>query len=305
MKKIFISIINYNNRKDTLACLESINSLKIEDINLEVVLVDNNSKERLGIENGQFKNINLNLIFSEKNLGFSGGHNLGIKHALSKDADYVIVLNNDVILDINLIDQLVKTAEREDVGIVSPKIYFAKGFEFHKDKYKKEELGKVIWYAGGEMDWNNLIGKHKGVDKVDKGQFDEEIETDFSSGCCMLIKKEVFEKVGLFDEKYFLYYEDNDFSQRAKKKRFKIIYNPKAILWHKNAGSVGGSGSDIQDYFITRNRLLFGFKYASLKTKAALFRESLRLLSSGRTWQKIGVRDFYLRRFGKGSYNLN
>jgi GT2 family glycosyltransferase len=138
---------------------------------------------------------------------------------------------------------------------------------------------------------------------VDKGQYEKVEQTDFASGCCEMIKREVLEKVGVFDERYFLYYEDNDLSQRAKKQGFKVFYQPKAILWHLNAGSTGGSGSILQDYYITRNRLLFGFKFASPRAKIALVRESLKLIFAGRPWQKKGALDFYLRRFGKGSYH--
>ena len=107
-----------------------------------------------------------------------------------------------------------------------------------------------------------------------------------------------------FDNRYFLYFEDSDLSQRLKKAGYKILFYPKAILWHKNAGSTGGSGSSLQDYFTTRNRMIFGLKFAPLRSKIALIRESLRLLSSGRQWQKKGIRDFYLRRFGKGTFPL-
>ena len=104
----------------------------------------------------------------------------------------------------------------------------------------------------------------------------------------MMVKKEVFGKTGLLDGKYFLYYEDADFCIRTKLKGYKIFYQPKAILWHKNAAATGGSGSALQDYYITRNRLIFGFKYANLKIKLALFKESLRILKNGREWQRRG-----------------
>lgn len=303
MKKVFISIINFNGRKNTLECLKSIDNLSMAGIDLNVILIDNGSREKLDLEENFLKNASLKILLNNKNLGFSGGHNLGINYALSKTADYVVILNNDTILDKNLVYELLNAFDKNsNIGIVSPKIYFAKGFEFHKDRYKKEDQGCVLWYAGGDMDWNNIIGKHKGVDVVDNGQYEKEEETDFSSGCCMAIKREVFEKVGFLNEKYFLYYEDNEYSQRVKKAAYKIIYAPKAVLWHKNAGSVGGSGSNLQDYYITRNRLLFGLTYAPFKTKFALLRESVRLLISGRYWQKKGIFDFYLRRFGQGSY---
>jgi GT2 family glycosyltransferase len=120
----------------------------------------------------------------------------------------------------------------------------------------------------------------------------------------MAVKKEVFEKVGFLNEKYFLYYEDNEYSQRVKRTGYKVVYTPKAVLWHKNAGSAGGSGSNLQDYYITRNRLLFGLAYAPLKARLALLRESFKLLIAGRYWQKRGVLDFYLRKFNKGSYKI-
>ncbi len=303
MKKVFISIINFNGKKNTLECLRSIDNLNMTGIELNVVLIDNASKEKLDIEEKILKNASLKIILNEKNLGFSGGHNIGINYALSNNADYIVILNNDTIVDKNLVYELLNAFDKDsNIGIVSPKIYFAKGFEFHKDRYKNEDLGNVLWYAGGDMNWDNVIGSHRGVDEIDKGQYEEQKEIDFSSGCCMAVKKEVFEKVGFLNEKYFLYYEDNDYSQRAKRKGYKIIYTPKAILWHKNAGSAGGSGSNLQDYYITRNRLLFGLAYAPLKARLALLRESFKLLVAGRYWQKRGVLDFYLRRFGKGSY---
>lgn len=305
MPDIFVSIINYNGNKDTLSCLKSLEELKTEGFNLEVVVVDNGSKEVFEVNKNEFKNFKLHILKSDNNLGFSGGQNLGIKYALENSADYVLILNNDVIIDKNLIVELLKTFEiKKDCGLVSPKIYFAKGHEFHKNRYENKDLGKVFWYAGGIMDWKNVIGSHKGVDEVDRGQYDELIKTDFTSGCAMMVKKEVFENIGLFDEKYFLYYEDNDLNQRAKKQGYKSYYQPDAILWHLNAGSTGGSGSSLHDYYITRNRLLFGFKYASLRAKIALFKEAFRLMVFGRKWQKRGIFDYFSKNLGKGSFSV-
>lgn len=152
------------------------------------------------------------------------------------------------------------------------------------------------------MDWKNVLGRHRGVDEVDSGQFDTTEETDFATGCCMLFSSAGIQKIGLFDEKYFLYYEDSDLNERMKRRNFKILYAPKAVLWHKNAGSTGGSGSTLHDYYISRNRMLFGMRYAPWRSKFALFKESIRLLARGRVWQKAGIRDYYKGRFGKGSY---
>jgi GT2 family glycosyltransferase len=309
MTKIFVTIINFNGQKDTLNCLDSLSKIEVLDFELNVIVVDNASADDSfrAISNFQFPISNktsIKFIRSKENLGFAGGQNLGIKYALENGADYVLVLNNDVILDKNLIIELLKTfQEQSDCGIVSPKIYFAPGFEFHKNRYQKSDLGKVIWYAGGKMDWKNVIAYHNGVDEVDKGQFQNLEQIEFASGCCEMIKKEVFEKIGLFDERFFLYYEDNDLSQKARLKNFKIYFQPKAIMWHMNAGSTGGSGSNLQDYYITRNRLLFGFKYAPLRAKLAIVRESIKFIIKGRKSQKRGALDFYLRKFGKGNFS--
>jgi len=147
------------------------------------------------------------------------------------------------------------------------------------------------------------LGIHEGLDEVDEGQFNQLKEVEFISGCCMLIKKKVFQEVGLFDERYFLYLEDMDFCVRARKKKFKLVFVPQAIVWHKNLGTNQKRAQTLQAYYYTRNRLLFGFKYASWQTKLALLKESFKLLYKGNFWQKRGVFDFYLGKFGKGSFH--
>ncbi|OGH04061.1 MAG: hypothetical protein A2W22_00345 [Candidatus Levybacteria bacterium RBG_16_35_11] len=302
-QKIFINTLNFNNSDITLKFLNSLRELNKNGLKLYVIIVDNSTKAKINIKEDDFKDLNLKIIDPMENTGFAAGNNIAIKRSLKESADYILIINNDVILDKDLLLELLKNAESDEkTGVVVPKIYFAKGYEFHKDRYKEGELGHVFWYAGGEIDWKNMIVSHRGVDEVDKGQFEKQIETNFATGCCMLVKAEVFKKIGMFDEKYFLYFEDADLSQRVKKAGYKIVYTPKAILWHENAGSTGGSGSNLQDYFISRNRMLFGFKYAPLRTKLALIKESLLILSKGRPSQKKGVRDFYLGRLGKGSY---
>lgn len=305
MKTIAIVILNWNGTKDTNQCLESIEKCQMfrqRRIKCQIVVVDNGSREKFKVQSEKLK-VEVKIIRNEENLGFAGGNNVGIRFALKHGVDYVLILNNDTIVSKNLVEELVKVADsNEKIGIAAPKIYFAPGFEFHKDRYTKDEQGKVIWYAGGEMDLDNVLGHHRGVDEVDTGQFDEISPTDFASGCCLLIKKEVLERVGMFDEAYFLYYEDSDLCQRVKGKGYRILFVPSAIIWHKNAGSAGGSGSKLQDYYITRNRLLFGIRFAPFRAKLALIRESVGLLLTGRQWQRRGVLDFYLGKLGKGSY---
>jgi len=305
MLKVFVSLLNFNGKQNTLACLKSLESISRDDFELTVIVVDNASKGGFDLEAKTGNGMSLIVIKNDKNLGFSGGHNVAIKYALENGADYILILNNDTYVDKNFLSQLLEVSRiDQNIGILCPKIYFAPGAEFHKDRYSKNELGRVFWYAGGRMDWANVGGYHRGVDEVDKGQYNKIEETEIATGCCMLVKKEVFEKVGLLDDKYFLYYEDSDLNMRAKDSNFKIMYVPNSIIWHKNAESSGGSGSVLQDYYITRNRLLFGFKYAPIRAKFALFRESLRLLFGGRQWQRKGIQDYYSGKLGKGSYSI-
>lgn len=303
---IFISILNFNNQDETIKCLDSIKKITVDGFSLHTIVIDNASREVFTVDSKDYTSIDLIIMKNKKNTGFSGGHNQGISYALKNGATHVLILNNDTIVDKNTLKELLNGFDiAKEIGVTVPKIYFSKGSEFHKDRYTKEELGKVIWFAGAKMDWKNIVGSHIGVDEVDTGQFDTAHEVEFGTGGCMLVKREVFEKVGMFDENYFLYYEDSDLFMRIKEKGFLIFFIPNAILWHHNASSSGGSGSALQDYYITRNRLLFGLKYASLRAKIALIREGFRLVFRGRKWQRRAVIDFYLGNLGKGSYSRN
>lgn len=304
MKHVAIIIVHFNGLSDTLACLESLEQLKKHSFTLSIIVIDNYSKEPLFIQSNSYTN-KIEILRNDKNLGFAGGNNVGIKKAIDQGADYILLLNSDTLVKEDFLEKLVRVFNsKEQVGIVVPKIYFAKGFEFHKKRYKESELGKVIWYAGGNIDWKNVIGHHKGVDEVDCGNYNALEQTEYATGCCMLVKREVFQKVGFLDERYFLYYEDSDLSIRARRKGFSIIYVPQAVIWHKNASAAGGSGSMLQDYYTTRNRLLFGMKYAPFKSKIALLKESFSLIIRGRAWQRRGVVDYFLGHFYKGSFPI-
>ncbi|HJX59028.1 hypothetical protein A2V61_04350 [Candidatus Woesebacteria bacterium RBG_19FT_COMBO_47_8] len=300
--KVTIVVLNWNRKDDMIECLKSLSRIATVGYELSIIVVDNASSDGSIEALNKITNIPFMVVKNSENLGFAEGNNVGIKEALATGANYVLILNNDTLVDRSLVVELIKSARaNKDAGIFVPKIYFAPGFEFHKDRYPKYVLGKVIWSAGGNIDWGNLYATNNGVDDVDRGQYDEEKETDFATGACMFVKKRVFEKVGLFNPKYFAYLEDVELSERAKRAGIKIVYTPRTQIWHKvsQSSKVGG---DLNDYFITRNRLLFGFKFAPLRTKLALIRESLRLIISGRKWQRAGIRDYYLGRLEKGSW---
>jgi GT2 family glycosyltransferase len=270
-------------------------------VEIETYVLLNGADQQLNIETHDFSNLNLSILQNSYNAAFTGGHNLIYEKVQDKKFDFFLLLNNDSVMDHDSLNEMVKASVGVKVGAVVPKIYFSKGREFHKDRYSEKEKGHIFWYAGGDIDWKNVQSRHRGVEDVDNGQFDKSDSISFATGACLLIKKKVIDLVGLFDERYFLYFEDADLSQKIIKAGFELCYQPKAFIWHSNAGS-SGSGSELHDYYLTRNRMLFGMKYAPLKMKALLVKESVRLLTNGRKWQKIGVRDYYLHRFGKGSF---
>lgn len=285
--------------------LDDISKLNTKGLDVSCVVVDNGATDETekAIKNYKFKNIKYKYIRTGKNLGFSGGNNVGIKHSLKNKSDYVLVLNDDMELSKDLLLELVTFMNKNPkVGIVSPKIYFAKGYEFHRDRYKQSEKGKVIWYAGGNIDWDNIYSSHRGVDEVDRGQYDKPVKTDVACGACMLVRKEVFEKVGLLDEDLFLYWEDADFSRRVIKNGFDLYYLPTTAVWHKVSASAGGSGSKSNDYFLVRNRLYFAMRYAKLRTKVAVLRDTLKLAFVGRDWQKLGARHALIGLKGAGPW---
>lgn len=305
MIKIAIVTVNYNGQKDTVEFLESLNKLDTSGLETKVIVVDNGSSDISVLVIDQ-KFPKVDILQNGANEGFSGGYNRGMSYAFAWGADYILIINNDALIkDANLLHSLIKTFKTdESISIVSPKIYFAPGFEFHKDKYEEKDLGNVIWYAGGKFDWKNIMSIHRGLDEVDQGQFGETFEINFVTGCCMMIKTQALEKVkkpesghGFFDDNLFLYFEDTDFTKRAKAQGFKTYYDGSVAIYHK-ASQTSGIGSEITDFFHTRNRLVLGFRYGGLKTRFALFREALKFLIFGRKAQKLGVWDFFMGKTG-------
>ena len=299
MDKTAVIVLHYKGEADTKECLNSILAEYFANKSLQIIVVVNLADTSFcSLLEKEYPQIVI--IKNQENTGFALGNNIGLQKALELGCKYMILLNNDTLIGPGLLDKLTSFAGSDpSFGIVSPKIYFAKGYEYHKDRYKEKEIGRVIWYAGGIFDWANILPRHRGVDEVDKGQYNKSIDTDFATGCCMLITKDVIDKVGFFDEKYFLYFEDIDLSVRARKNGFRVVYFPDAYLWHKNASSSGKPGSKLHLYYQTRNRLYFGYKYSRLLTKKALFLDSLKLLLK-RGVYKRAVLDYFFGKMGRG-----
>ncbi|ALM76391.1 glycosyltransferase family 2 protein [Thermococcus barophilus] len=172
------------------------------------------------------------IIENKGNYGFAGGNNVGIKFALKVlNSDYVLILNNDTVVDPNFLNEMINVAMRDEkIGICGPKIYYY-------------NIPNMIWHAGGYVNfWTGKYG-YKGWTKdgrgeIDKGQYDKISEELFVSGCCMLISKKVLTQVGLFDESFFFGSEESDIGIRANNAGFKVVYVPNSKIWHKVSATV-------------------------------------------------------------------
>ena len=192
----------------------------------------------------QYQMTNVVLIKNKENVGVAAANNQGIQLSLESDCDYVLLLNNDIeFKDENLLGSMLELAERRQEKLMVPKIYF-------------HDSGK-IWCAGGQISTLKGTTTHRGEGEVDHGQFDQEIHTNYAPTCFMLIHKSVFARIGVMDEKYFVYHDDTDFVWRANLAGFKIYYWAKGQVWHKVSSSTGGALSAFSVYYCERNRLYF------------------------------------------------
>lgn len=266
---IGIITANYNQYQITKEFLDSLS--KVKNVKNVAVFIADVSSTKQDVKINQYP---MKVILKQlPNKGYAFGINEGIKYFLIKGINKFCAINNDVFFEKNFVIEAQKCFKEAD--IFGGKIYYAAGYEYHKNRYSKKDLGKVLWYAGGYIDWDHVFSLHRGVDEVDRGQYEKFEETDFITGCLLFFNKRLIDKIGLWDEKYFLYYEDADFCERAKRKGFKLYYNPKIIIYHKNAQSTGGSGSFLHQKYQEKNRLIFGLKYAPLKTKIHLIKNYL------------------------------
>lgn len=243
---ISIVTINYNQAETTRQFLDSSQLLVYP--NYEIIVVDNASEQPLSAQIDQSHYVKARFVRSEKNLGFTGGNNLGMKEA---KGDYFFIVNNDTELTPNLLSELLQPfAENDQIGVVCPKIKY----------FDNPEL---VQYAGYNP-MNMLTGTAYvvGNEQVDRGQFDKAGPTHFAHGCAMLVSRRVFEQVGGFAERFFLYYEELDWSQRIKDANFQIYYQPSATILHKESVSVGRK-STLKTYYMTRNRILYMRRHCS------------------------------------------
>lgn len=237
---ISIITINYNQADTTCAFLESARHLRYP--NYEIIVVDNASVENPAEQIRQGNYSRVRLLMNAKNLGFTGGNNVGITAARG---EYLFIVNNDTELTPDLLEKLLEPfLADERIGVTCPKIRY-----FHHPD--------VIQYAGYRP-INKLTGQTGaiGTHEVDRGQYNQSGPTNFAHGCAMMVKREVIERVGRFAERFFLYYEELDWSQRIHNAGYLIYYQASALIYHKESVSVG-KANPLKVYYLTRNRILF------------------------------------------------
>src|SRR4030042_259408 len=302
MKKVALVSVNFGRAQDTLDLLESTKKLDAGGFDFRIIVVDATPDDWIG-DHITSKPSNLELLQVGENKGVAGNYNFGMKYAAAWGADYIMIINNDTLIgDESLIKKLIRVIEENPKAqVVSPKIYFAPGYEFQKNRYKKVDEGKIIWYGGGSFDWGNVRSEHHGIDEVDRGGFDKTEKTGFVSGACLMISSEILEKVGYFDERFFAYFEDNDWQQRVLRNGGQMFYCGGTYIYHKVSRTTG-IGSAQTDYLLTRNRLYFTFKYAPIRTKFAVVREAINQLLVGRPAQKTAILDYLRGRKGPSPY---
>ncbi len=263
---VSVILVNYNNEHYTLPCLESLE--KVTYPNLDIIVTDNGSKpESIKAIRDAYPKVTLMELGA--NLGFTGGNNAGIKQALANGADYIILLNNDTIVPPEMFDILVDAMEKDKtLAVTGPIIYYYD----HPD---------TIWSVGGTINWDKGYSYMIGLNEKDNGQFGSEPKVvDFITGCALLVRRDVWEKVGLLDDDFFIYYEETEWCIRAGRAGFKIAYIPQATLLHK-ISIEARAASKWAYYYMTRNRLLFLKKTnAGLRTWLNVWFEYIRTFAS-------------------------
>lgn len=245
--RVGVITVTYNSGQVIDAFLDSL--LAQTWSNVRIYAVDNGSSDHTLSRINARSDSAIEVIGNSDNRGIAEANNQGIRAALADQCDLVLLMNNDTEFGPELITTLAAGLEQYNCDMAAPKILYY------------GEPSK-IWSAGGGMDSRKgYSGFHHGYDELDHGQFDTPRRVDHAPACCLLIRKEVFERIGMMDSHYFTYVEDTDFSYRAKRAGINLMYLPSATLLHKAHSLTGGLFSDFMMRYTTRNRIYFMLKH--------------------------------------------
>jgi GT2 family glycosyltransferase len=237
---VAIIVLTWNGRDLTLDCLSSL--IRLDYANYHVIVVDNGSRDdTVGAIRQKYPAVTV--IENGENLGFAEGNNVGIRRALACGFDYVLLLNNDTVVDHQMLRTLVGVADSDArIGIVGPLIYY------HDDP-------EVVWSAGNAIDWRTATLRRLYTDTRDSHP-QLPYEADYVTGCALCIKREAVERIGLLDSRYFIYFEETDWCLRARAHGYKVVVVPRAHMWHKVSATMR-QDSPATTYYMTRNSFLF------------------------------------------------
>jgi len=245
---VAVIVLNWNGTDDTVECLHSL--MRVDYPHWEIVVVDNGSRQspraRIAAE---FPSVTY--VETAQNLGYAGGNNVGIRHALASGHDYVFVLNNDTIVEPDFLAQAVAVAEADpSIGVVGIKVL------------AWDQPGRV-WVAYGRITYRQSLVRLVGYYGRDDGTYDEQRDVEWIPGTAMLFPRRALERVGIFDEAFFAYHEDVDWCTRAREQGFRVVFTPRARIHHKGHRSSGGKGYVTpRQYLAGRNMVLFVRKHA-------------------------------------------
>jgi GT2 family glycosyltransferase len=243
-----VVVLNWNSQEMTEECVRSV--LAMEGDSFELLIVDNGSKDG-SPEYLRAAFPDIEVIANSRNLGFTGGCNVGMKRALERGADYVLLVNNDTVVGRTfLADLLAESAANPKAGMVSPKIYYF-------------EPQNRIWWAGGVFNLWQGIPRHIGWRQTEAGRYETPVTIDWATGCGVLLKSAALRETGLFDERIFANGEDLDLSLRMRNLGWQIRYAPRAKMWHKEGFATRRNvGEYARKFTATRNVLYVMHKHA-------------------------------------------
>lgn len=238
---IYVVMVNYNTSDLTLSCIKS---LKKSTIPLKLIVVDNGSvfSEFCKLANNENKNDYI--LIKNINNGFSGGNNIGIKYALNNNADYISIINNDTEAPPELFENMLKSWEPN--ALIAPVIYYYDDRDF-------------IWFGGGNI--NKWTGSAKHMYMGSNKIFSHDFYCSFATGCCWFMSADIWQRIGMLNEKYFMYCEDTDYCLRLNDSKIRIKISVNAKLWHKVSASSGGKITPFQTYYTTRNKIIYIYKF--------------------------------------------
>lgn len=241
--RVTIIILHLKDIPCLVDCVTSLNKITYQNYN--IIIAHNGPKNTALLDAiAPISKHITKVIDTEKNLGFTGANNIGIKQALKEGSEYILLLNDDTEVTPDFLTALIEVAEsRPDAGMLGPKIcYF-------------DEPDKV-WFAGARFDSKTCKLTTTEFDQLAECENPVPIESDYITGCALLVKRKAIEKIGLLDERFFIYCEDLDWGLRLIKAGFRNLVVPGARIWHKVSVSVGGNDSPFRIYHKTRSQLL-------------------------------------------------